>query len=265
MYQARPGSSGTAFTTSASWRTIASQPTSPSRGDDAGDARGLQRVLLEVERQQHRGQRVARRHAERELLDDRVGLAAVASRPRGRRRCARSCRRCTGSCAGRPRGRGAAPPRAAPRPRPPSGSGTSATIRGTAPHWPPRDFARPPRSVQRTCAITSVGEPGDHSQHSRGHMASYLHESVALYLENLIDWDEYWTRRKGDGADVAAERGAQASLLETCAEICAALEPEARSRLVGSGEARRTARSCSPTTCARATRSCARRGSSASA
>jgi 3-(methylthio)propanoyl-CoA dehydrogenase len=59
-------------------------------------------------------------------------------------------------------------------------------------------------------------------------MASYLHESVALYLEKLIDWDEYWTRRKGDGTDVAAERGAQASLLETCAEICAAIEPEAR-------------------------------------
>ena len=44
-------------------------------------------------------------------------------------------------------------------------------------------------------------------------MASYLHESIVLYLDKLIDWDEYWTRRKGDGADVAAERGAQASLL----------------------------------------------------
>src|SRR5262249_34927426 len=100
---------------------------------------------------------------------------------------------------------------------------------GTAPHWLPRDFARPKRSVPRTCAITSVGEPGDHSQHSRGHMASYLHESIALYLDKLIDWDEYWTRRKGDDVDVAAERAAQRTLLETCAEICASIEPEARS------------------------------------
>ena len=60
-------------------------------------------------------------------------------------------------------------------------------------------------------------------------MASYLHESIALYLDKLIDWDEYWTRRKGDGADVVAERGAQRTLLETCAEICASIEPDARS------------------------------------
>ena len=59
-------------------------------------------------------------------------------------------------------------------------------------------------------------------------MSAYLHESVALYLEKLMDWDDYFARRKGDGADVAAERGALRSLLETCAEICEKLEPEAR-------------------------------------
>jgi alkylation response protein AidB-like acyl-CoA dehydrogenase len=59
-------------------------------------------------------------------------------------------------------------------------------------------------------------------------MAAYLHDSVLLYLEKLVDWDDYYARRKGDGADLAAERGALRSLLETAAEICAKLEPEAR-------------------------------------
>ncbi len=59
-------------------------------------------------------------------------------------------------------------------------------------------------------------------------MPAYLHDSVLLYLEKLVDWDDFFTRRKCDGADVAAERGALRSLLETCAEICTKLEPEAR-------------------------------------
>jgi hypothetical protein len=59
-------------------------------------------------------------------------------------------------------------------------------------------------------------------------MPAYLHDSVLLYLDKLIDWDDFYTRRKGDGTDVAAERGALRSLLETCAEICTKLEPEAR-------------------------------------
>src|SRR5262249_36430045 len=62
----------------------------------------------------------------------------------------------------------------------------------------------------------------------RGHMAAYLHDSVLLYLEKLVDWDDYYARRKGDGADLAAERGALRSLLETAAEICTKIEPEAR-------------------------------------
>jgi alkylation response protein AidB-like acyl-CoA dehydrogenase len=59
-------------------------------------------------------------------------------------------------------------------------------------------------------------------------MPAYLHDSVLLYLEKLVDWDDFFTRRKGEGSDVAAERGALRSLLETCAEICTKLEPEAR-------------------------------------
>ena len=59
-------------------------------------------------------------------------------------------------------------------------------------------------------------------------MADYLHDSVLLYLDKLLDWDDYFARKKGDGADLAAERQAVRSLLETCAEICAKIEPEAR-------------------------------------
>jgi alkylation response protein AidB-like acyl-CoA dehydrogenase len=59
-------------------------------------------------------------------------------------------------------------------------------------------------------------------------MPAYLHDSVLLYLEKLIDWDDFFARRKGDGADVTAERGALRTLLETCADICTKLEPEAR-------------------------------------
>jgi len=59
-------------------------------------------------------------------------------------------------------------------------------------------------------------------------MADYLHDSVLLYLDKLLDWDDYFARKKGDAADLAAERQALRSLLETCAEICAKIEPEAR-------------------------------------
>jgi len=59
-------------------------------------------------------------------------------------------------------------------------------------------------------------------------MAAYLHDAVLLYLDKLVDWDDYYARRKGDGADLGAERGALRSLLETAAEICTKIEPEAR-------------------------------------
>jgi alkylation response protein AidB-like acyl-CoA dehydrogenase len=59
-------------------------------------------------------------------------------------------------------------------------------------------------------------------------MADYLHGSVLLYLDKLLDWDDYFARKKGDGVDLAAERSALRSLLETCAELCAEIEPEAR-------------------------------------
>ncbi len=58
-------------------------------------------------------------------------------------------------------------------------------------------------------------------------MAAYLHEGIALYLDHLFDWDDYFRLRKGDAVDVAAERAALRGVLETCAEICAEIEPEA--------------------------------------
>ncbi len=59
-------------------------------------------------------------------------------------------------------------------------------------------------------------------------MTAYLHDGIALYLDRLIDWDDYFRLRKGDGVDVAAERAALRGVLETCAEICASIEPESR-------------------------------------
>ena len=59
-------------------------------------------------------------------------------------------------------------------------------------------------------------------------MAAYLHDGIALYLDRLFDWDDYFRLRKGEGVDVKAEREALRGVLATCAEICAALEPESR-------------------------------------
>jgi alkylation response protein AidB-like acyl-CoA dehydrogenase len=59
-------------------------------------------------------------------------------------------------------------------------------------------------------------------------MASYLHDGILLYLQDLVDWDGYFRLRKGDDVDVEAERGALVTVLETLAGICEEIEPEAR-------------------------------------
>ncbi len=59
-------------------------------------------------------------------------------------------------------------------------------------------------------------------------MASYLHDGILVYLEGLVDWDQYFRQRKGDGVDVEAERAALRGVLETCGEVCAEIEPMAR-------------------------------------
>jgi len=60
-------------------------------------------------------------------------------------------------------------------------------------------------------------------------MADYLSSAMQLYMNELIDWDTYFQRRKGDSVDVAAEREALLEVLRTCASICKDLEPGARS------------------------------------
>lgn len=57
---------------------------------------------------------------------------------------------------------------------------------------------------------------------------AYLSSGVLLYLDHLVDWDSYFQNKKGDGADVEAERAALREVLETCARVCAEIEPEAR-------------------------------------
>ncbi len=59
-------------------------------------------------------------------------------------------------------------------------------------------------------------------------MANYLSDGILLYLEELNDWDQYFHYRKGDGVDVEAERAALLGVVETCAEVCAEIEPLAR-------------------------------------
>lgn len=59
-------------------------------------------------------------------------------------------------------------------------------------------------------------------------MASYFHDGIQLYLNEMMDWDEYFRFRKGDDCDVESERAALVGVLETCAEICQEMEPASR-------------------------------------
>ena len=59
-------------------------------------------------------------------------------------------------------------------------------------------------------------------------MIPYQSATVDLYLRKLIDWEEYYRLRSGDGADAAAERTTLEDVLGTAAQICSELEPELR-------------------------------------
>lgn len=59
-------------------------------------------------------------------------------------------------------------------------------------------------------------------------MIPYFHEGLRLYLGGGVDWDSYFTLRKGDDTDLAGERAALIQVLESAAEICRGLEPELR-------------------------------------
>jgi len=51
---------------------------------------------------------------------------------------------------------------------------------------------------------------------------------LSLYLNQLVDWDEYFAKRLGDGADRVAERETLATVLQTAAQICSEIEPSLR-------------------------------------
>jgi alkylation response protein AidB-like acyl-CoA dehydrogenase len=59
-------------------------------------------------------------------------------------------------------------------------------------------------------------------------MPGYLSDGVLIYLKQMVDWDSYFHHLKGDGVDVESERDALIGVLETCAAVCAEIEPEAR-------------------------------------
>jgi alkylation response protein AidB-like acyl-CoA dehydrogenase len=59
-------------------------------------------------------------------------------------------------------------------------------------------------------------------------MTGYLHDGILIYLGDLVNWGDYYRLRRGDAADVEAERAALQSILETTAEICRQVEVEAR-------------------------------------
>jgi alkylation response protein AidB-like acyl-CoA dehydrogenase len=59
-------------------------------------------------------------------------------------------------------------------------------------------------------------------------MRAYLSDVVLLYLDELIDWENYFHWRRGENADVEVDRAAMREVLETAAQICQEQEPKLR-------------------------------------
>ncbi|HEU4429789.1 MAG TPA: acyl-CoA dehydrogenase family protein [Myxococcota bacterium] len=59
-------------------------------------------------------------------------------------------------------------------------------------------------------------------------MIPYLSDAIRFYLRDGVDWDTYFTMRKGADVDPQLEREALAEILDTAAKLCASLEPEMR-------------------------------------
>ncbi len=59
-------------------------------------------------------------------------------------------------------------------------------------------------------------------------MSAYMGDAVLLYLQELIDWESYFSWRKGETSDVELERAALREVLETAAQICEEQEPALR-------------------------------------
>ncbi len=58
--------------------------------------------------------------------------------------------------------------------------------------------------------------------------SAYLHDAILLYLEKIADWTSFFNLTKGDGVDVESESAAIKGVLETAADICAAIEESSR-------------------------------------
>jgi alkylation response protein AidB-like acyl-CoA dehydrogenase len=59
-------------------------------------------------------------------------------------------------------------------------------------------------------------------------MSAYLGDAVLLYLQELIDWESYFSWRKGEASDLEVDRAALREVLETGAQICEEMEPALR-------------------------------------
>lgn len=59
-------------------------------------------------------------------------------------------------------------------------------------------------------------------------MGAYLGDAVLLYLHELIDWESYFSWRKGEEGDIDVDRAALREVLETGAQICEEMEPALR-------------------------------------
>jgi len=59
-------------------------------------------------------------------------------------------------------------------------------------------------------------------------MSAYMGDVVLLYLQELIDWESYFSWRKGEASDLEVDRAALREVLETAAQICEEQEPALR-------------------------------------
>ena len=90
-------------------------------------------------------------------------------------------------------------------------------------------------------------------------MSAYLGDAVLLYLQELIDWESYFSWRKGDASDVEAERAALREVLETGRPDLRRDGARARAPAGTRARGSRTARSSTRRTSRRPSTSCGTR------
>jgi alkylation response protein AidB-like acyl-CoA dehydrogenase len=67
------------------------------------------------------------------------------------------------------------------------------------------------------------------SRHARRiEMIPYLSDAIRFYLRDGVDWDTYFSLRKGGEVDPLVEREALSEIVDTAAKLCASMEPEMR-------------------------------------